>query len=133
MQRILSFYDEAKKLIRGEMVIPRMVSVWLSHRCNLSCEYCIVEKGKILRGDNKEVVVEKVKIGESLLGYDEEKREFGKTLVIRKGVRKVEKYYELGLENGKILEVTGEHPVMTRRGWVEVRNLRDDDEILVNE
>ncbi len=38
--KILSFYQEAKQLIRGKMVIPRMVSVWLSHKCNLNCNYC---------------------------------------------------------------------------------------------
>ncbi len=38
--RILSFYQESKSLIQGKMVIPRMVSVWLSQKCNLNCGYC---------------------------------------------------------------------------------------------
>lgn len=40
MDKILSYYQDAKKLIKGEMVIPRMVSVWLTHICNLNCSYC---------------------------------------------------------------------------------------------
>ena len=40
-QKILSFYEDAKKLVKGELVIPRMVSVWLSHCCNLGCRYCL--------------------------------------------------------------------------------------------
>ena len=38
--KILSFYQDAKKLIKGEMVIPRFVSLWLTTSCDLSCQYC---------------------------------------------------------------------------------------------
>lgn len=39
--RILSFYKEAKILKAGGMVIPRMISCWLTHVCNLNCDYCL--------------------------------------------------------------------------------------------
>ena len=38
--KILSFYQDAKKLLKGEMIIPRFVSVWLSGHCNLKCSGC---------------------------------------------------------------------------------------------
>ena len=38
--KILSFYNDAKKLIKGEMVVPRFVSMWLTTACQLSCSYC---------------------------------------------------------------------------------------------
>lgn len=38
--KILSFYQDAKKLIKGEMVIPRFISLWLTTSCDLSCSYC---------------------------------------------------------------------------------------------
>ena len=38
--KILSFYNEGKKLIKGEMVIPRFISLWLTTSCDLSCSYC---------------------------------------------------------------------------------------------
>lgn len=40
-QRILSFYKDAKTLRAGGMVIPRMISCWLTHVCNLNCSYCL--------------------------------------------------------------------------------------------
>lgn len=40
MDRILSFYKDAKVLIGGGMVIPRMASIWISHACGLNCSYC---------------------------------------------------------------------------------------------
>jgi len=39
--RILSFYKDAKKLKAGRMVLPRMISCWLTHVCNLNCSYCL--------------------------------------------------------------------------------------------
>ena len=39
--RILSFYREAKILRAGGMVVPRMISCWLTHVCNLNCDYCL--------------------------------------------------------------------------------------------
>ena len=39
--RILSFYKDAKVLRAGGMVVPRMISCWLTHHCQLHCDYCI--------------------------------------------------------------------------------------------
>jgi len=39
--RIVSFYKDAKTLRAGGEVIPRMISCWLDHFCNLSCPYCL--------------------------------------------------------------------------------------------
>jgi MoaA/NifB/PqqE/SkfB family radical SAM enzyme len=38
--KILSFYRDAQKLREGLMVAPRMVSLWLTTGCDLSCGYC---------------------------------------------------------------------------------------------
>ena len=38
--KILSFYHEAKKLIKGKMVVPRLISVWTTNYCNLRCLGC---------------------------------------------------------------------------------------------
>lgn len=39
-------------------------------------------------------------------------------------------YFEMVLENGKTLNVTGEHPVLTSRGWVRVDGLTLEDNIV---
>ena len=39
--RIVSFYKDAKVLKAGGTVIPRMISCWLTHHCQLHCNYCI--------------------------------------------------------------------------------------------
>lgn len=39
--KILSYYQDAIKLSKGEIMMPRMLSVWLSQVCNLRCSYCL--------------------------------------------------------------------------------------------
>lgn len=39
--RILTFYKDAKRLRTGKAIIPRMISCWLTHICNLNCSYCL--------------------------------------------------------------------------------------------
>ena len=37
--------------------------------------------------------------------------------------------FEITLSNGKTVKATAEHPILTKRGWVLVKDLRGDDEI----
>ena len=47
-----------------------------------------------------------------------------------KGGRSSTKIYEIELEDGRTIKASGEHPVLTRRGWVLARDLTEHDEIL---
>jgi hypothetical protein len=38
--------------------------------------------------------------------------------------------YEIQMENGSIFKCTGNHPFLTTRGWIEAKDLKDDDDIL---
>lgn len=66
--KILSFYSDAKKLIKGELVTPRFISIWLTTSCDLSCEYCYFnEKNKEKKFSNiielKKFITEISRIG----------------------------------------------------------------------
>lgn len=37
--------------------------------------------------------------------------------------------FEIRLTDGKTVKATAEHPVLTRRGWVMLKDLRGDDEV----
>ena len=43
--------------------------------------------------------------------------------------RKEAEIFEVTLANGRSVKATAEHPILTRRGWVQVKDLRTDDEI----
>lgn len=40
-----------------------------------------------------------------------------------------EKVFELELEDGKKVKATADHPILTKRGWIEIKDLRTDDEV----
>ena len=42
----------------------------------------------------------------------------------------IKQTYTIELENGEKIELTDDHLVMTRRGWVIMKDLSEDDEIL---
>lgn len=42
----------------------------------------------------------------------------------------VDELYDIELENGTIVTVTADHQFMTNRGWVEAKNLTEDDELV---
>ncbi len=44
--------------------------------------------------------------------------------------RKNAEIYRITLEDGRQIKATGDHPVLTKRGWVRVDRLRTDDQIL---
>ena len=58
----------------------------------------------------------------------------GQNTVIKRfsDVRKtgVEDIFEIELEDGKTVRCSGEHPILTKRGWVTAQNLTEDDEVL---
>jgi SPP1 gp7 family putative phage head morphogenesis protein len=42
-------------------------------------------------------------------------------------------YFEITLQNGKIINITAEHPILTKRGWVRVDQLSILDDIICRE
>ena len=37
--------------------------------------------------------------------------------------------FEVALADGRSVKATADHPILTRRGWVQIKELRTDDEI----
>lgn len=42
--KILSYYQEAKQILNGEIPVPRMASCWLTTTCNYNCSFCLFKK-----------------------------------------------------------------------------------------
>lgn len=77
-------------------------------------------------------IVEQKMIGKGVYSYNEEKEEFELdeiTHVIESGEKEV---FELKIGE-KTLKLTENHPIFTKRGWVEVKDLLPEDEILCND
>ena len=128
--KIFSFYGDAKKLIKGEMVYPRMATCWISHVCNLDCPYCIVGEAIITMRNGEFKRIDEIAIGDELIGYDVKTGEIKKTKVVNISARESEEIFKMIFSGGKELRITGEHPIYTRHGYVNAEDIYESDEIL---
>jgi len=98
-----------------------------SGSCSNHCSYC-VEKGTLIPTQNRLIPIEELKISDLILSRDISKKRDMTATVTKTMNREVNELYELKTKNNT-LYVTGEHPILTKRGWINVENLKDSDEI----
>lgn len=66
-----------------------------------------------------------------LISYDEEKKEFTTGLGHTPRIGNITNIeFEIEMEDGSIIKCTENHPFLTKRGWVEAKDLLDSDEII---
>jgi len=94
---------------------------------------CLAPGTKILTPFG-ERAIETLSPGDTVFSYNEECNEFVVDEVIKLhhnlSTSLEEKMYEIELENGEILRITGNHKVLTQRGWIQSKDLVITDEIL---
>ena len=62
--------------------------------------------------------------------YDEQKKQAATACFFDVRMTGIKEIYEIELEDGRTIKASGEHPVLTRRGWILTRDLTEHDEIL---
>ena len=93
---------------------------------------CLHPKTLILtpEGDKE---IRDIKVGDLVLSLNEttNEEEYKPVIEVHKNLPR-EKTFKIKLANGKILKITGNHQVLTQRGWVRVDKLTIDDELIDN-
>lgn len=75
---------------------------------------------------------EKIKKGDDLLTFDDQRKDLVYTKVEKVYKRKANEIYEIEINKDIKIKVTEEHPLYIKnRGWVKAKNLRIGDEVLV--
>lgn len=126
---------------------PVLISTWqsLQNKENdffekydaLFVDECVSEKTLIRTpfGDKK---ITEIRKGDLVVSYNIEKNIFENKKVLDTFINhtssKSAKMYRIELENGRKIELTGNHPVYTtNRGWVKAENLTEQDDIKLDE
>jgi len=120
---------------------PIIVSTWqsihtqpflLSKFNAIIADECLDPNTLITLSNNEKKYIKDIKIGDEVktLNENNKKIENKKVIDVYKNMSIKEKMYKITLENGEILNITGNHKVLTKnRGWVRVDNLTSDDDL----
>ena len=66
-----------------------------------------------------------------VISFDEIKRDFVSSIAHSPRIGNVTTLeFQIELDNGEIIKCTGNHPFLTKRGWIEAQNLEESDDIL---
>jgi pyruvate-formate lyase-activating enzyme len=99
--------------------------------CNLNCEYCLPPDA-LISTPTGSIRIDQIEDGEEIFALDNSNSD-PQLVLARVGHvfdRESEEVIVIEVDGGT-LELTPEHPVMTKnRGWVEAGDLTSDDEVL---
>ena len=99
--------------------------------CAMACSYCVAA-GTLVSTPEGRVPVEQIRDGDRVLAYDSSSERLVEARAFRTASREVDEVLEIRV-GGRVLRVTEDHPLMTRRGWVRAGDLTIDDEVLCDE
>lgn len=80
-------------------------------------EGCVLYNTPILYTDGTTKAIERVNVGDSILGYDTKTNEYVKVSVLQVFETTDDSIVKLTLEDNSILELTKNHIIYTKRGW----------------
>jgi hypothetical protein len=119
------YYYKGKVLFEAKNRLP----MFSSKGCPNRCKFCVSGDTMISTPDGERAIADIVE-GDTVVGYNEDAGEVASTVVDAVHQRVGERYL-IEIEDGTSIEISGEHPVFTRRGWVNVEDLTFDDEVLL--
>lgn len=92
--------------------------------------HCLTGDTLVCTVDGEKRIDELVGQNGAVICYDEENGRAATARFFDVRQTGVEEIFEIELEDGRILRASGEHPILTRRGWVPARQIAEDDEIM---
>lgn len=109
-ERVL--YDEKGNQRR---FVARTCTFQVTDNCNLACTYCLAAGTKVTMADLSQKNIEDIELGDVILGFDDDEHVTYKPATVDQLFRReVPVYLRLHLENGKVLNITENHAILTK-------------------
>ena len=87
--------------------------------CLVGCKFCVSEGTKVSTPPTEEIEIWKLKVGDIVWSRTENGIEA--TRITGKAIHQTPNYYQAVFDNGRILQVTGDHPVFVEgKGWIRI-------------
>lgn len=125
----------AKEGPNGERVMARTVTFQVTDDCNLMCTYCTSAGTKILLDNYDLKNIEDIKVGDSVLGFEENVSGYYRNKVMKAKVlntfHRKSKVLEIETENGLKLNITDNHKILSspKKTFIEAGKLKAGDKI----
>jgi len=116
---IVASFDTLSARIRAGKIVPEP--------CIFICDECLTPNIKI--GSKS---ISEINIGDSVLSYCEKSNKMVQSKVVRLFKNKFEGDLFVIISNGKRIVCTGNHPILTKAGWVNAQDIRRLDHELLH-
>lgn len=108
-----------------------------SETCNLNCSYCCPAGTKILMADFTFKNIEDIEVSDEVMGFEENEESIDhlkpvRTVVTELFQRDANDLYKISSPTFREdIYITGEHPVRTSEGWVQVKDLKEQKLVML--
>ena len=108
-----------------------------SETCNLNCSYCTPAGTKILMADFTFKNIEDIEVSDEVMGFEENEESIDHLKPVRTAVtelfqRDANDLYKISSPTFREdIYITGEHPVRTSEGWVQVKDLKEQKLVML--
>lgn len=122
--------DRVEAWHRGERVAPITMDIAWTRRCNAACDFCIQEDQLISMSDGTFMAIKDVRQGDSVRSISPDGDLVAS--IVRRAWQSspMAPTLQLSLSSYKLV-CTGNHPVLTKKGWVRADELESGQEIMV--
>ena len=90
---------------------------------------CFVGGTKVIMADETTKNIEDVQIGDKVMSYDRNSGEYYISTVIETTEEEIDTYFEIQLDDGTIIRLTGNHPLLTDKGFENIIGMSEETEI----
>ncbi len=109
------------------------ISQFVSDVVCVICDECVAP-GTLIQTKFGSIPIERINVGDKIISFNEETRNFEEDIVVKTHINlnlsSLEDMFEIIMDNGSSIQITGNHKVLTTFGWKQVKDLTIDDNIL---
>lgn len=94
---------------------------------------CLKKGTRVSLSNGREGNIEDIKVGDSIVSYDEENKRFVDKKVLNVLIQEADirlPWVQISLQNNKMITCTEDHPFLTKKGWIEAKDLTISDDIV---
>lgn len=125
---------EVFESIQGEGIYQGVRQIFVRFvGCIQRCNFCMCENTNVILSNGTEKRIEDLEKYDELFAFDEIKKILTNTIIDKIFQGETQDIYKLELEDGNNLKITGEHLILTQRGWIKIKDLQITDEVLTIE